>query len=391
MRIVDVCAFYTPAGGGVKTYVEQKLRAGAKAGHEIIILAPGTREQETASGPGARIVTLPAPRFPLDRRYHYFDDEARLHAMLDALAPDVVEASSPWSSAAMVGRWRGNVPRSLVMHADPLSAYAYRWFGPVASRAAIDRGFDWYWRHLRRLDACFDTVLCASESLSARLRAGGLSRVKTLPMGVEPGLFAPGRRNEALRARLLRACALGPDATLLLGIGRHAAEKRWPMVIEAVTAAGYDRPVGLVLVGDGRDRAKVMRAAAHNPHIHLAAPIANRAQLAALLASGDALVHGCESETFCMVAAEARASGLPLIVPDQGGALDHARAGAGFTYAAGQSASLAKAIGDFISQGPAALRARAGTLAPQAMTMDGHFEGLFSAYARLPIARRDAA
>lgn len=391
MRIVDVCAFYTPAGGGVRTYVEQKLRAGAKAGHEIIILAPGMREQETAPSPGARIVILPAPRFPLDRRYHYFDDEARLHAMLDALAPDVVEASSPWSSAAMVGRWRGNVPRSLVMHADPLSAYAYRWFGPVASRASIDRSFDWYWRHLRRLDACFDTVLCASESLSARLRAGGLSHVKTLPMGVEPGLFAPGRRNEVLRARLLRACALGPDATLLLGIGRHAAEKRWPMVIEAVTAAGYGKPVGLVLVGDGRDRAKVMRAAAHNPHIHLAAPIMNRAQLATLLASGDALVHGCESETFCMVAAEARASGLPLIVPDQGGALDHAWAGAGFTYAAGQSASLARAIGNFISQGPAALRAQAGTLAPQVMTMAGHFDGLFSAYARFPAVQRDAA
>ena len=36
MRIVDVCAFYAPRGGGVKTYVERKLQAGAAAGHEII-------------------------------------------------------------------------------------------------------------------------------------------------------------------------------------------------------------------------------------------------------------------------------------------------------------------------------------------------------------------
>ena len=39
----------------------------------------------------------------------------------------------------MVARWPGSAPRSLVMHADPLSAYAYRWFGRVASIATIDR------------------------------------------------------------------------------------------------------------------------------------------------------------------------------------------------------------------------------------------------------------
>ena len=31
MRIADVCAFYTPAGGGVRTYVEAKLRTAARS------------------------------------------------------------------------------------------------------------------------------------------------------------------------------------------------------------------------------------------------------------------------------------------------------------------------------------------------------------------------
>jgi len=302
MRIVDVCAFYAPQGGGVKTYVERKLSAGAAAGHEVIILAPGTND-DVVEREGGRIVTLAARRFPLDRRYHYFNDEASLHMMLDRLQPDLVEASSPWSSAAMVGRWRGYAPRALIMHADPLSAYAYRWFGSVATRQTIDRGFDWYWRHLRRLDSQFDMVVSASEGLSQRLRDGGLTRVATMPMGVEPGIFSPQRRDEALRARLLERCGLPRDATLLIGVGRHAPEKRWPMVIEAVTSAGYGQPVGLVIVGDGRDSARVQRAAAHNPHIQLLAPTRDRAAMADLLASADALVHGCDAETFCMVAA----------------------------------------------------------------------------------------
>ena len=101
MRIVDVCAFYSPSGGGVKTYVERKLRAGAMAGHEVIILAPSDSD-EVMEANGGRIVMMPARRFPLDRRYSYFNDEQSLHDMLDRLQPDLVEASSPWSSAGML-------------------------------------------------------------------------------------------------------------------------------------------------------------------------------------------------------------------------------------------------------------------------------------------------
>ena len=380
MRIVDVCAFYAPQGGGVKTYVERKLRAARDQGHEVIIVAPGDHDALIAQESGGCILSVEAPKFPLDRRYHYFDDEPALHALLDRLQPDVVEASSPWASPGMVARWPGNAFRSLVMHADPLSAYAYRWFGPVASRERIDKGFEFFWRHLRRLDEQFDMVVSASQSLSTRLTAGGLRKVRTIPMGVSPGIFSPALRSEPLRARMLERCELGPDATLLVGLGRLASEKRWPMVIEAVIAAGYAHPVGLVLLGDGRDRARVIRAAANNPHVMLGAPVTDRQELATILASADALVHGCEAETFCMVAAEARASGIPLIVPDMGGASDQFARGLGQTYRACSAGALAAAIGRFIDDDPAAQRARATEAAPRVMEMDEHFRRLFGMY-----------
>src|SRR3954449_9851020 len=101
MRIADVCAFYTTAGGGVRTYADAKLRAAACFGHEMIVIAPGERHEVIKTGPGAFLVTVPGPRMPLDRRYRYFDDQAALHAVLDAWQPNHVEASSPWSSATM--------------------------------------------------------------------------------------------------------------------------------------------------------------------------------------------------------------------------------------------------------------------------------------------------
>src|SRR3546814_3677974 len=85
---------------------------------------------------------------------------------------------------------------------------------------------------------------------------------------------------------------------------------------------------------DGRDRARLIRHIGGNPHIHLLAPIADRTLLARVIASADALIHGCEAETFGLAAAEAVASGLPLIVPDEGGASDFVGPDNGECYAA---------------------------------------------------------
>jgi alpha-1,6-mannosyltransferase len=382
MRIVDVSAFYSPMGGGVRTYVEAKLRAAARFGHEMIVIAPGAEHRVTRRGPGAVLVTVPSPRLPVDRRYRYFDDEALLHATLDAWQPDHVEASSPWSSATMVGRWQGAASRSLIMHADPLAAYAYRWLGGVAPRDAIDRCFGWFWRHLRGLGRMFDTVVCANSQLAGRLASGGVAGTSTIPMGVEPHLFSPSHRSPELRRAALAALGLDGDATLLLGIGRFSAEKRWELALRAVGECGRSLPVGMLLVGDGSKRQKLELIAERYRNVAVLPPIADRTELASLLASADALVHGCESETFCLVAAEARASGVPLIVPDNGAAVDQLVEGAGTSYVAGKERSLEQAIVRFINRGPELQRA-AAVRASRPRTMDEHFAELFDCYEAL--------
>ncbi len=390
MHIVDISALYSPTGGGIRIYTRRKLQAALAMGIRLTVIVPGADDSVEEIGPGVRLVNIPSPRFPFDRSYFYFDSDAIIHDALDAHQPDFIEASSPWGSASAVADWSGAAPRALIMHADPLSAWAYRWFEGVASHKTIDKGFAWFWRHLRRLDGKFDTIICASPSLTDRLADGGLRRVETIPMGVEPGIFSPHHRDPELRAQLLARCGLPETATLLLGVGRLSPEKRWPLVIAATAAAAYSRPLGLVLVGDGHARGPVVRAIGENPHILLMPPFAERADFARLLASADLLVHGSSAETFGMVQAEAFASGLPMVVPDQGSASDHCGAGQGFTFAAGDAASAANAIGAAVD-GLAALRAAARVAAPNARTMDQHFIELFARYEMLLATRRRAA
>jgi alpha-1,6-mannosyltransferase len=379
MRIVDVCAFYTPLGGGVRTYVEAKLRAAARFGHEMIIVAPGKAHQVVKRGPGGFLVTIPSPKLPVDPRYRYFNDERMLHSVLDAWRPDHVEASSPWSSATMVGRWQGAATRSLIMHADPLAAYAYRWLGGVATTNAIDRCFNWFWRHLRGLGRMFDAVICANSQLAGRLARGGVANTETIPMGVEAGVFSPTLRTPELRRAALAALGLDTDALLLVAVGRFSSEKRWDMVLRAAGECGRNLPVGLLLIGDGSRRQKLEMIAEQYRNLAVLPSVSDRGELASMLASADALVHGCESETFCLVAAEARASGIPLIVPDRGAAVDQLVQGAGTTYAAGRERSLERAIARFISRGPELQRA-AAVRASHSRTMDEHFCDLFARY-----------
>src|SRR5262245_8268794 len=46
VKIVDVNEFYAEQGGGVRRYVDAKLAAGARLGHEVVVIAPGPRDGE---------------------------------------------------------------------------------------------------------------------------------------------------------------------------------------------------------------------------------------------------------------------------------------------------------------------------------------------------------
>lgn len=381
MKVVDVSAFYAPHGGGVRTYVERKIAYAERTGHELVVVIPGDGDGEEVRPGGARIISVASPKLIFDGRYRYFKSAGPVHAILDAEKPDIVEASSPWRTASIVADWQGPSRKAMFMHADPMATYAYRWFGQVAKRETIDRSFAMYLNHLRRTASTFDAVVCANPDLAGRLERKRIPNVSVIPLGIEAQRFSPTLRSPALRARMLAKCHLPEEARLLVSVGRLSPEKRWPMVIDAVSVASARHPVGLVLIGEGRDRPTLLKAIAGNPHIRLIDGVQDRHLLAAMLASADGLVHGCESETFGLVVAEAAASGLPLILPDEGGALGFADPQCGETYRAADAGALVGAIDRFLARDPALLRAAAARRAADVFSIDDHFDALFAAYA----------
>lgn len=162
-------------------------------------------------------------------------------------------------------------------------------------------------------------------------------------------------------------------------------------MIAAAAAAAHtpENPVGLILLGDGYDRARVERAAARHPHVRLMQPTRDRQAVAALFASVDALIHGSESETFGLVVAEAAASGLPVIAPDRGACAELAAAEARETYRSADVRSATAAIRRLLARDPAELRAAAAAGASRVRSDSAHYTELFTHYEQL--LRRSAA
>lgn len=392
MRVVDVNEFYSPTGGGVRTYIDRKIGIMNDLGHELILLAPGVDERIEDRPGGGRIHFVRSPKLPFDSNYGLFWDREAVTALLDHYDPDVVECSSPWRPAWFVGEWQGRALKSFFMHNDNMAAYAQRWFEGVARHERIERAFGWYTRYMARFLDKYDCVVTNGPALAKRLRARGLRIDAAMALGIERGHFSPALRDGHVRRALLRQCGLGEDGLLLLGLGRHHPEKRWPMVIDAAERAGASLPVGLILLGQGVDTDRMKRRIAGSPHIRLFKPIYDRARLARIMASCDALIHGSEAEPFGLVASEAMASGLPLIVPDSGGCAEVADPRCAELYRPRDALSCADAIARLRARDPTQLRAAAVAAAGRVRTDRDHTVDLMAYYeAALAQKRRQAA
>ena len=381
MKLVDVAEFYAELGGGVRNYIDQKLRAAAEAGHEAVVVAPGPEDREQEQN-GGRIVWVRSRPLPVDRRYYLLLDEPAVHRILDRELPDVVEGSSPWTGGWFAARWPGRALKALIFHQDPVAVYPHTVLGPFINPTRVDRLFGWYWGYLRRLSARFDLTVAGGAWLAARLARFGIHRPTAVPFGIDKQAFSPALRSEPRRVELLHRCGVDASGKLLVAVSRHHPEKRLGTLLKAFAVASRRRRLGLVIYGDGPLRRWVQYRAARIPGVTVVGFVSDRDVIARALASADAFVHGSAAETYGLSVAEAICSGLPLIAPDRGGAADLAASGFAELYPPGDARACAKAILRLLDRDPDEMRAQCQQAAQSRVLRIGeHFRLLFERYA----------
>lgn len=184
-----------------------------------------------------------------------------------------------------------------------------------------------------RMIAAADRVLVSRrDDYERALRLHRPDRIGWLRRGIDMKAFHPALRD---RSVLAERFGISPDKVVLLFVGRVDPTKQ---VMTAVAATRIllerDRPVHLLIAGEGAQRATIQRLLGRNA---TAPGFIAQTDLSLLCASADIMLFPSESETYGNVLNEAMAAGLPVAFSPRCSAVaDRLRAGTDAVLVDGQ-------------------------------------------------------
>jgi glycosyltransferase involved in cell wall biosynthesis len=299
MRVVQVLGAST---GGIGTYVRALAEYCVGAGDEVLVIGPRATLGHfdfAATGADVRALDVGSP-----------SALGALRRGLRRARADVVHAhgikAGAAVNAALIGMPRDRRPRRVVtlhnaMLAGGIRARMTAFVEAVAVRPA-------------------DVVLGASADLVDRAKALGAKETAFVPVPA-PALTAAVHSRAYMRAEL----GVGDDELLVLSVGRLAAQKSVPVLLDAVdelVGARGDgaKPVRLVVAGEGPAREEIAaRIAARHLPVTL---LGHRTDIADLLEAADVFVIASRWEARALVVQEALRAGVPVVATSVGGLPD---------------------------------------------------------------------
>jgi glycosyltransferase involved in cell wall biosynthesis len=201
------------------------------------------------------------------------------------------------------------------------------------------------WNYMIWFYSLMEEVMVPSASTRAQLVARGLpaEKARPLPRWVDTVTFTPDRRNHTFWN------AYGLDGGLkFLYVGRISREKNLQLLADAFKTV-VDGGLGgdLIFVGDGPFRKELEEIMEGYPAAFTGF-LAGEA-LCSAFASADVFVFPSTTDTFGNVVLEAQASGIPVIVSDEGGPRELMRHGeTGLVVRANDLGSLVGAMSLFL-------------------------------------------
>jgi glycosyltransferase involved in cell wall biosynthesis len=198
------------------------------------------------------------------------------------------------------------------------------------------------WSYMIWFYGQMEEIMVPSAGTREQLATRGLppERMKPLPRWVDTEVYTPDMRNPAFWTNR----GVIPGKTVLLYVGRVSREKGLEMLADAfreLIDAGS--AIALAVIGDGPYREEMEASLSGYPALFTGYLAGEQLQLG--YASADIFVFPSATDTFGNVVLEAQASGLPVIVSDEGGPRELMVDGeTGVVFRAGSTSALAGAI-----------------------------------------------
>jgi sugar transferase (PEP-CTERM/EpsH1 system associated) len=198
---------------------------------------------------------------------------------------------------------------------------------------------------LRFTTAAFSVSDRLRRDLALHLRIPG-DRFDVIYNGVDMSRIAV-----ADRAKARSALGAAEGEVVVGSVGRLVPVKNYESFLGAFARLSVSRPVRLVLIGEGPERAKLEALAASRGITARVSLLGHREDVADLLVGLDVFVLPSRSEGMSNTLLEAMAAGVPAVASDVGGNSEIVRDGeSGLLYPSGDEARLAQLLTDLIEQ-----------------------------------------
>ncbi len=231
--------------GGVERMMNNLVRGFLDAGYEVDVVVLKTRGGHfQALPPGANVVSL-------GTRHAWLAVPALARYLRRVRPAALLAAKDRAGRAALRARRRAGVSTRIVLRiGNTLSA-------SLAGRSAIRRWLRY--RPIRRLYPLADAIVAVSRGVADDVVATAGVDPERVHVIANP-VIMPGLADGAetlpdhpwLRDR---------DRPVILAVGRLTRQKDFPTLLRALARVLAERPVRLVILGDGEDRAALLRLA----------------------------------------------------------------------------------------------------------------------------------
>jgi alpha-1,6-mannosyltransferase len=313
LKVCDLTQFYSPVSGGVKRYVQEKvryLRANGEGEHLLII--PGEQDERMVQD-CATVYTIRSPLLSKTSRYRAIIRLSAVEEILEREHPDIIESGDPYQvawKALASGRGLG-IPVVGFYHSHFPEAYVrstMRFFGNTAAQFAMDAAR----RYVCTLYNRFTHTMVPSPALGRVLEEWGVENVQNIDLGVDTRVFKP---EPVDRVSVRQALSLPADRFVLLYVGRLAREKNTRTLFESFKQLHAAEPerYHLLIVGDGMQRAAVQELKYCVGAVTWLPYCADPHELARIYRCADLFVHPGVQETFGLVTLESQACGTPVV------------------------------------------------------------------------------
>jgi alpha-1,6-mannosyltransferase len=377
LAVLDITKQFGATTGGIKTYLVEKARyVEAHPDFRQAIVVSAAEDGITRS-PGVSWYRLKGAPVPGQAPYRLLLSSRHVREIVKQERPDLIEVGSPFAVpwVANQAARREGIPMVWFYHTHLPRILRPDFKRSGILRAGLGRAA---WAYVKRLSCLFERVLVTSDFVAEELREAGVRRIERVSLGVDLALFRPERR--VRRGEVQRRLGL-PEGAFALFAGRFARDKHLDDLLGAWPEVAGRTGAHLVLVGNGPSRSYFQRRYRGGGRVTWLPYLVDREALADLFAAADLYGAPSPSETFGLAAAEAMASGTPVLCADVGGVAERVTAsGAGATFAAGDASALAAAAVLLLEGSHPALRVQARDYAERHHSWDRVFDRLFEIY-----------